>query len=249
MPDRTFAADETIGAFREAAHWWRSLVGGDRRHQWDQAGLGEWTVRELVAHGARAFKTVAEYVEGETKDPTPIATAAEYFRIVLAEQTPHVHIATRARTEAGAESDWVGATDRHWAAADLVVTNVPADTPMHLFVGEMPLDQYLATRVVELVVHGTDLAVAIAHAVAPAAGRGPGGDRGAARPRRVGRRGLGGAAAHRPERAAAAGERAGMTGARRTWCLARWPTCGWSTWPRWWPVRDAPATWPTSAPT
>ena len=47
--------------------------------------LGEWTVRELVAHGARAFKTVAEYVEGEPKDPTRIATAAEYFRIVLAE--------------------------------------------------------------------------------------------------------------------------------------------------------------------
>jgi uncharacterized protein (TIGR03083 family) len=162
MPDRTFAADETIGAFREAAHWWRSLVGGIDDHQWEQAGVGEWTVRELVAHGARAFKTVADYVEGETKDPTPIATAAEYFRIVLAEQTPHVHIATRARTDAGAESDWLGATDRAWAAADLVVTNVPADTAMHLFVGEMPLDQYLATRVVELVVHGTDLAVAIA---------------------------------------------------------------------------------------
>jgi hypothetical protein len=73
-----------------------------------------------------------------------------------------VHISARARSEAAAESDWVGATDRVWAAADLVVTNVPADTPMHLFVGEMPLDQYLASRVVELVVHGSDLAVAIA---------------------------------------------------------------------------------------
>ena len=36
-----------------------------------------------------------------------------------------------------------------------------ADTIVHLFVGEMTLDQYLATRVVELVVHGLDLAAAI----------------------------------------------------------------------------------------
>ena len=33
---------------------------------------------------------------------------------------------------------------------------------MHTFVGEMHLDQYLATRVVELVVHGLDLGAAIA---------------------------------------------------------------------------------------
>lgn len=161
MADRTFAAAETTTAFRESAHWWRSLVGGVDDHQWDLMALGEWTVRELVAHGARAFKTVAEYVEGEPKDPTRIATAAEYFRIVLAEQTPHVHIANRARKEAREEDDWVSATDRAWAAAELVVSKVPADTDLHLFVGEMALDQYLATRVVELVVHGTDLAEAI----------------------------------------------------------------------------------------
>jgi uncharacterized protein (TIGR03083 family) len=123
--------------------------------------LGEWTVRELVAHGARALKTVSEYVEGETKDPTRIDSAAEYFRIVLAEQTPHLHIANRARKEAREEADWVSATDRAWAGAELVVSKVPGDLDLHLFVGEMRLDQYLATRVVELVVHGTDLAEAI----------------------------------------------------------------------------------------
>lgn len=161
MADRTFAAPESLAAFRESAHWWRSLVGGVDDHQWDLMALGEWTVRELVAHGARAFKTVSEYVEGDVKDPTRIGSAAEYFRIVLAEQTPHVHIANRARKEAREEPDWVDATDRAWAGAERVVANVPGDTDMHLFVGEMALSQYLATRVVELVVHGTDLAEAI----------------------------------------------------------------------------------------
>ena len=161
MADHTFDDATTLTAFRESAHWWRSLVGGVDDHQWDLTALGEWTVRELVAHGARAFKTVSEYIEGEAKDPTRISTAAEYFRVVLAEQTPHIHIANRARQEARAETDWITATDKHWAAAELVVSNVPADTDVHLFVGEMELGQYLATRVVELVVHGTDLAEAI----------------------------------------------------------------------------------------
>ncbi|WP_421118267.1 maleylpyruvate isomerase N-terminal domain-containing protein [Aquihabitans daechungensis] len=161
MADRTFDAAETLTAFRESGHWWRSLVGGVDDHQWDLMALGEWTVRELVAHGGRAFKTVAEYAEGDTKDPTRIATAAEYFRIVLAEQTPHVHIANRARQEARGETDWVSATDHLWAAAELVVSKLPGDADLHTFVGEMALDQYLATRVVELVVHGTDLAEAI----------------------------------------------------------------------------------------
>jgi uncharacterized protein (TIGR03083 family) len=162
MADRTFAAADTLAAYRESAHWWRSLVGGVDDHQWAQPGLGEWSVQELVAHGARAFKTVSEYVEGDVKDPTRIATAAEYFRIVLAEQTPHIHIANRARKESMEQRDWIDATDTFWASAELVVSNVPADTDVHLFVGEMEMSQYLATRVVELVVHGSDLAEAIA---------------------------------------------------------------------------------------
>ena len=161
MTDRIFDDAETLVAFRESSHWWRSLVGGVDDHQWNLPGLGEWSVRELVAHGGRAFKTVSDYVEGDVKDPTPIRSAAEYFRVVLAEQTPHVHIAERARREAALETDWVAATDTSWAGAELVVSNVPGDTDLHLFVGEMPLGQYLATRVVELVVHGTDLAEAI----------------------------------------------------------------------------------------
>lgn len=161
MADRTFTADETITAYRDAAHWWRSLVGGIDDHQWERHGLGDWTVRQLVAHGARAFRTVVDYAGGEVKDPTRIETAAEYFRIVLAEQTPHLHIAERAKREAAEEADWVEASDRHWAAAERVIARLEPWAELHLFVGEMRLDQYLATRVVELVVHGLDLSAAI----------------------------------------------------------------------------------------
>jgi uncharacterized protein (TIGR03083 family) len=170
MADRTFDATETAAAFREASHWWRSLVGGVEDHQWDQPALGEWTVRELVAHGNRALKTVFEYVDGPAKDPTPIATAAQYFRVVLAEQTPHVHIAARAKREAVELGDPISITDDLAVRAQRVLDRTAPETDLHLFVGEMPLSQYLATRVLELVVHGTDLSEAIGIPSPPPAG-------------------------------------------------------------------------------
>ncbi|MFN8016950.1 MAG: maleylpyruvate isomerase N-terminal domain-containing protein [Acidimicrobiales bacterium] len=161
MADRIFESTETLEAYREAGHWWRSLVGGIDDHQWAQPGIGEWTVRELVAHGCRAFRTVPQYLAMEVVDPTWLDSAAQYFRIVLAEETPHVHIAARARKEAAEEPDWVVATDRFWAEADLAVSTRLGGALVRTFVGEMRLDQYLATRVVELVVHGLDLGDAI----------------------------------------------------------------------------------------
>lgn len=161
MADHTFDFHETASAFRFASTWYRSLVGAVDDHRWDQAALGDWSVRELVVHTARAYKTVVEYVDGPVHDETPIYSAAGYFRTVLAEQTPHVHISARAQREAVAVTDPVALIDEWSARAEKLVAASAADTTVHLFVGEMALDQYLATRVVELVVHGLDLAAAI----------------------------------------------------------------------------------------
>lgn len=161
MADHIFDPYDTAAGFREASRWWRSIVGAVEEHQWEQAALGEWSVRELVAHTDRAYKTVTEYTAGKAKDPTTIYSAAGYFRTVLGEQTPHVHIAERARQEAAARTDWLAATDELADQAERIVEDLPPDAPVHTFVGEMMLDQYLATRIVELVVHGLDLAAAI----------------------------------------------------------------------------------------
>jgi len=165
--DHLFAEGEAAEAYRFASHWWRSIVGAVEDHQWSQRGLGDWTVRELVAHTDRAYKTVVEYLEPGTTDITEIYTAAEYFRVVMAEETPHVHIAARARSEAAERSDWLVATDEMAEQALRTVAEAPSDAVVHLFVGEMQLDQYLATRVVELVVHGLDLSAAIGLDVTP----------------------------------------------------------------------------------
>ena len=163
MADAQFSREEVTTAFRYADHWWRSLVGAVDDHQWDGTGLGEWSVRELVAHTNRVYRTLLDYVAGDTIDPTPIGSASDYFRIVLAEETPHVHIAERARREVAdyVGRDMVAVTEELARRAAKLVETASGSTVMHLFVGEMELDQYLATRVVELVVHGTDLARAL----------------------------------------------------------------------------------------
>lgn len=163
MADPTFDYAEVTSAFRFASHWWRSLVGAIEDDGWDAPGLGEWSVRELVAHTNRAYRTVLDYVTGEAKDPTRIDSATDYFRIVLAEETPHVHIAERARREVldYEGRDPVAVTEELARRTQQLLDTADGSTTMHLFVGEMRLDQYLATRVVELVVHGLDLAAAI----------------------------------------------------------------------------------------
>lgn len=167
LTDTEFTYVETADAFRYASHWWRSIVGAIEDEQWERIALGEWTVRELVAHTDRAYKTVISYLTGDTVDPTPIPTAAHYFRTVLAEETPHVHIAARARREATEVTDWITETDELARACEKLVADTPGDAVCHLMVGEMLLSQYLATRAVELVLHGLDLAQVIGIDVNP----------------------------------------------------------------------------------
>ncbi len=161
MADRIFDFAEVTSAFRFASTWYRSLVGAVDQDRWDQAALGEWSVRELVVHTSRAYKTVVEYLDAEVKDPARIHSAAGYFRTVLAEETPHVHISNRAKREAASATDPTAMVDEWASRAEKLVDASAADAPMRTFVGVMDLDQYLATRVVELVVHGSDLAAAI----------------------------------------------------------------------------------------
>ena len=170
MPDRLFTIDETRDAFTHASQWWTSLVGAVEPGQWDEPGLDAWTTKELVIHTDRAYRTLVEYLDSEVKDPTPLASAAAYFRVVLSEATPHVHIAARAQREALEVLDPLDHTD-HWSErAATAVALCDGGEMVHTFVGEIRVDQYLATRVIELVVHGIDLAEVIRIPVSPPPG-------------------------------------------------------------------------------
>ena len=87
--------------------------------------------------------------------------------MVRADQTPNVHIAAGAPREALDVHDPVDHTDQWSARAETAVAMSDGDDIVHTFVGEIRLDQYLATRVIELVVHGIDLAEVVGIGVSP----------------------------------------------------------------------------------
>lgn len=174
MSDRTFTGEEAIDAFRTAGELFVSTVQTVQADQWDLPGLGEWNVRELVAHTVRAFRTVDDYLDGVVRDATPLPSAAAYFRVVLAEDDPHRHIAVRARRESGdLGENPIQVVEQLADQATRIAARAPGSTPVHTFVGVIPLADYLATRVVELMVHTIDLAAALGLdlAVPPAPGR------------------------------------------------------------------------------
>lgn len=168
MADRL--SDDPIrirAAFAAATASFVGLVELTPAHLWDRVALGGWTTRELVAHALRALITIEQYLR-------PIADAHDggtieidgpgpYFRAVLGNGDPSVHEAILLRGRAGgAELHDPPATVRATAAR---VGGLVAATPDGAVVaspaGRMRLIDYLPTRVIELVIHGDDLARAI----------------------------------------------------------------------------------------
>jgi len=156
-------------AYEQAAAWFVERVAAVVVDQWQQPGLGEWTVRELVAHGARSFKLVIDYLDAglaasdnELAGRGPVAFWETVFasagddaasRAQLASQ-----VADRARADAVALGD--DPVRAVWAMADaalnrLATTNDDAIVTSRF--GSFTLCDYLPSRVMELVVHGLDV--------------------------------------------------------------------------------------------
>ena len=86
-------------AYQQAAQFFVDTVAQVRDSQWEQVGLGEWTVRDLVGHTNRALLTVETYLA------TPATTAelqrpVEYFLRAAASLGDPAAVAARGR-EAG----------------------------------------------------------------------------------------------------------------------------------------------------
>ncbi|MDO0927007.1 sterol carrier family protein [Streptomyces sp. TG1A-8] len=119
--------------------------------------LGEWTVRDLVAHVGMALTAVHRALDlpAPPKQDVrvvdwPFATAADSAAIdaftrnlAAAHPDPDAHLA-------GVEEDLRALLAAH-----------PGGRLLRTSAGALPLDDYLVTRTVELVVHADDLAAAV----------------------------------------------------------------------------------------
>ena len=128
--------------------------------EWHAPALGQWNVAQLVAHTVRATTRVPAYLQEPVAGP-PAVDRVEYFRYDAAAEAPA--IAQRAIDEAAAidpEQLPQAFTAGH-AATLAAAAEVGPDHVLFTIMGAMRLDEYLATRVLEVVVHHMDLRAAL----------------------------------------------------------------------------------------
>jgi len=137
---------------------------------WEKpSALEQWTVAGLAGHTARSVFLVPGIVAAEVDPTLPPATAIDYFVGALANDDLDVDSAVAVQVrERGLETAGAGPADlaaRYRAGllevAELLAT-VDPDRSVTAWGMRLPLSQYLVTRIVELAVHGDDLAVSVA---------------------------------------------------------------------------------------
>lgn len=120
--------------------------------------LGDWTVRELIAHLAVVVDHVCDIVERPAPAAREISLPNWPFATVSAAARVDEVVREAADGVAGdAPAALLDEAAERWAR---VVPGAPDDRLVATRVGAMRLDDFLVTRCVELVVHADDLAAA-----------------------------------------------------------------------------------------
>ena len=147
--------------FETAAHSFLDLVAEVKVSQWSEPALGVWDVRSLVGHTGRAITVVEQYL---LADPAPEVTtpdAETYYVEVLGEYTDNDAIAARGVEAGKALTENSGAEfEAALGRAMALISSSGPDRIVAIGPIGIPLDEYLRTRVFELVVHSMDIAKA-----------------------------------------------------------------------------------------
>jgi uncharacterized protein (TIGR03083 family) len=148
-------------AYESAAGVFVNTVEQVRSTQWEQPGLGVWTVRDLVGHTSRALLTVEMYLAKPAAQREVIRPVDYYLRVQASLADPG-SVAARGREAGIALGPDPIAAVRDIVARVLAQVKTASDealvgTP----VGGMRLIDYLPSRIFELAVHTLDLAMAL----------------------------------------------------------------------------------------
>jgi uncharacterized protein (TIGR03083 family) len=148
----------TIELFGGSAKAFGDVVAGIRDDQWEQPGLGQWNVRSLVGHTSRAVQTVIDYLAVEEPAAVSIATAEQYYAHVTPDAAASAAVARRG-IESGLSlgADPVRAVVAANKRALVRLGEQRFDRRIAVRGGSMLLQEYLRTRLFELVVHTMDI--------------------------------------------------------------------------------------------
>ena len=160
---------------------------------WTRPALGSWNLAELVAHLTRQVTRLAAYVDEPVDEAAPVLDRVGYYRYDHAAAAPGVaRRAVELAREVDAET-LPALFAEGWREDAQVAAELPADRLITSVFGPIRVDEYLATRLVEVVIHHADVRAAldVAPAPTPLAGRLTAelleGLLGAPRPRNLGR--------------------------------------------------------------
>ncbi|MDQ3538619.1 MAG: maleylpyruvate isomerase N-terminal domain-containing protein [Actinomycetota bacterium] len=149
-----------LDAFSDECRALDETLAGVSAEAWTRHALGAWNVAQLVAHLVRGATRVATYLDVEVGG-NPVTDRVSYFNYDHTGEAPE--IARRAVQEAAkVDAETLPALfTEGWRASAERAAEVGDGHVLHTIAGPMRLDEYLATRVVEMVVHHTDLRAAL----------------------------------------------------------------------------------------
>lgn len=147
-------------AFKEATDFLVGVVDSVGDDEWDRPALGAWNVAQLAVHASRGASTIVDYASEPAE--LELGSAAEYYSRAMSLEGVHEAVASRTVEQAAALEVPVAQYVREAVhEANEVLSRTPANQVLGSIVGGIRLVDYLPTRIVELVVHGIDLADAL----------------------------------------------------------------------------------------
>ena len=136
--------------------------------RWDEEStLAGYRIGGLAAHLARAVETIPTYLESDAPGPdAALVDAPGYYAAVLGDHDPYdsdFHRAVRQRGESRVEEGHEAlVADVRSAAGWLGGHSLDLDRPVSVLAGTaMRCGDYLDTRLVEMLIHGHDLATSV----------------------------------------------------------------------------------------
>lgn len=151
-------------AFKEATDFLVEIVDSVGDDEWQRPALGGWNVAQLAVHASRGASTIVAYADDTAE--LSLDSAADYYSQALAGEGIHEAVAARTIEQAeGIEGPVAAYVRAAVHEATEVLSRTPADQVLGTFLGGIRLIDYLPTRIVEVVVHGLDLADALGREV------------------------------------------------------------------------------------
>jgi uncharacterized protein (TIGR03083 family) len=128
---------------------------------WHRHALGDWTLSELTAHITRGVGRLAEQAHEDPGGDRPARDRVSYWREDLAAAAPEIAARARAAAADVDPTEWPARFAGAWRASADTFERIGAETLIATIRGPMRAVEYLATRVVEAVVHHYDIRAAL----------------------------------------------------------------------------------------